>query len=178
MKKLILILIVLFSFSTIYSQTKKSKGKKQHSSVSKIVDGYDFFDSPSSYVGKTVSLIVSYSTYNDFVINNQEQIDEDGQKYWDYSCSCMRPKDPYRKISKKNVNWKKFRDATSQNEFTVNIPQSFFDNNLIPNGFGKGFLLLTIYVYTGENRGGNGNGVYSENPNVINYELKSIKRYR
>ena len=178
MKKNILTIIIMFSFCLMNAQSKKTATKKS-TTAAKIINGYDFFDSTESFVGKRVSLIVSYpSTKNDLVIHQKESIEKSGQRYYDNFCQCLKLKNQYSKPEKEWVNWKTFTEYDSQQNFTVNIPNYFFDNNLISSGYGNGFLLITIDVYKGEERGGNEKGIYSENPNIINYELVSIKRYK
>lgn len=142
------------------------------------VDAYDFMDYPEKYIGKSVILTVFYSNDNETVIFQPETMENTNEMYYDYLCQCLKSKDPYAKVGKHAVHWKKFIEVTNVSTITVNIPKTFFNDNKIPENFGKGHLDIVIDVYSGESRESTEKGVYSENRNKANFELVSIKRHK
>lgn len=134
----------------------------QFSYGQKIVSMEDFEDNKESYVGKQITIWVSYS--------NQ----------WN---GCQLRKVRFEKYNGEWVLWKDFRWFGETGQISINIPNKFFDNDgiLLPNVTDGGSLLATVYVYKARNhktppREG---FTYSEGgstSNVISLELVSMKR--
>jgi len=149
-------------------------------------DYYDLWDNPSKYFGKKVQIVVAHqpqgwvlhqrtrtekrrsgSIQNSWFQGTQYHIDESSQpKEYEYE------------------NYKSFYEPTTGKSITVNIPDRFFDNKLIPESTGESLYVITVLVYDiTENRGIGQSGKYNYNMGgglkgiAASYELISIKRY-
>lgn len=146
--KIKFLFVLLFIFSTFsYSQ--------------KIVSMEDFEDNQESYVGKQITIWVSY------------------ENRWN-GCQLRKCCE---KFSGDWVLWKDFRWFGETGKITINIPDRFFDNDgiLLPNVTDGGSLLATVYVYKGQNhktppRAGSTYSEGGSTSNVISLELVSMKR--
>ena len=149
MKNLIILGTILLSFSFVKAQN--------------YVSGSDFLDNQQSYIGKTISIWVSY-------------------------CNCGDSQ--LRAISTKKVNdgsgvykfkqYKNFNLFDPWESITINIPYKFFENNgaLLPNVSDGGSFLATVYVYKGYSYkiGPEADCTYNDCEKCVGLELVSIKR--
>lgn len=147
MKKLFFIFLMVIITQFTYGQ--------------KLVSMEDFEDNKESYVGKQITIWVSY------------------ENRWN-GCQLRKCCE---KFGNDWVLWKDFRWFGETGQVTINIPDKFFDNDgvLLPNVTDGGSLLATVYVYKARNhrtppRPGSTYSEGGSTSNVISLELVSMKR--
>jgi hypothetical protein len=158
------------------------KEKERFSNVIPLKDAYDLIDNPSKYFGKVISIIGYPSTYNKYVFHQPEK----GTSLPDgYNRNQQFKNTGYYiddiKTTSYSINWKQIVEINSRSELTINIPNKFFDENLIPEATKNSLYIFYLDVYPmPENRSSPVKGKYNHGgrPNEANFELVDIKRYR
>lgn len=157
--------------------------KEKLKNVIVLKDAYDLVDSPKKYFGKVVMLVGYPSRQNKYVFHQREQMTvyPDGYfrnqqfKNTQFYIDDMKTTTEY-------VNWKQITERNSGIEFTINIPNNFFENDLIPEARSSSSLYdfyLEVYPMN-ENRSSNLKGKYNTggSSNEPNFELLKISRHK
>ena len=150
MKKIFILAIVLVTYGLVNAQT--------------LVSSSNFLDNKQSYVGRTITIWVSYCNCGDSqlrAITTKKVNDGSGVYKW--------------------KQWKNFTFFDARESLTINIPYKFFANEgvLLPNVSDGGSFLATVYVYKGDNyKTGPKDTDYAYNDceKCVSLELISIKR--
>lgn len=159
----------------------KNEAEKQKRIDNAIVieDINEVLDNPNYYFGKVILIVAScgnmhqreYSTVlpKGYVQNQMFK----GTQYYQNDLKPTQG-DP--------INWKRVTEVNSGISITINIPNRFFENNLIPEARGMMpyyTLLLDVYPMT-ESRSSSINGRYNSGGSArdVNFELLNIQRYK
>ena len=169
----------------IAEQKKKDAIEAEKRKPVVLEDYYDLWDYPSKYIGRNVAMVVWPSSgANKYVLHQREysetKIGSTRNNMFKGTQFYIDPSEL--KTESRYYNWKKFTEATTQKSITVNIPDKFFDNDLIPHDEGQSYYVIIVNVYPmRESRGYGQKGQYNDNggsASEVTYELIDIKRYK
>lgn len=150
-------------------------------------DYYDLWDYPAKYNGRNIALGVYHSSRKDKSVLHQREYSESkkgGVRNSYFKGSRFEIPESELQTITTYYNWKHFREITTGREILVNIPDKFFDNDLIPHDFGQSRYVIVINVYPiTEDRGAGKKGIYnhmigSGDSKEMTYELVEIKRLK
>ncbi|MFN5879579.1 MAG: hypothetical protein ACK44B_11970, partial [Flavobacteriales bacterium] len=113
-------------------------------------DFYDLIDNPTKYFGRTIAFVGYPSSSNEFVFHQHERskVYPDGYyrnesfkntQFYDYSMAS--------RVREEKINWKKVVEIETSKSLTINIPNKFFDQKLIPEATGNSLYVFYIEVY-------------------------------
>lgn len=148
-------------------------------------DYYDLWDYPSKYLGRNVAMAVYHNNISDkYVIHQREQSSykEGGAQNEKFKGTFAYIPPSQLKTKYTTYNYKHFIEVTTGKDITVNIPDKFFENDLIPHDTGQSWYVIIVNVYPmRESRGSGQKGIYNDNVGsgeAVTYELIDIKRYK
>jgi hypothetical protein len=171
---------VLLALEKTLSELKKAAdNEKRMDKALFITDMNEVLDNPNYYFGKVIQIVARSGNIDQ---QDRNTVVPDG-----YVKNQMFKNTPYYrndlKITEGDlINWKHVTEVNSDITITINIPNRFFENDLIPKPRGSmNYYTLWLDVYPmRESRSSSVNGHYNSGGSSkdVNFELLHIQRYK
>ena len=163
----------------IVEEKKQEAEEAQKRKPIVLKDYYDLWDNPSKYSGRNVGMIMTHANWLDknVIFQKEHFTHTSGQSaaYKFFKGSIFEQPKEFETKTEVYSSYKHFTEVTTGKTISINIPDEFFDNKLIPHDAGLSLYLLIINVHPENKTSCICRDCFS---GYTGYKLIDIKRYK